>query len=139
MDKRVVNQKLDNLINFLNRLESRKPKTADDLTRDFDIQDIASINLERSIQSCIDLAAHILGDYDDVRAMTSASLFFELALKGIVSQDTASRLSKSVGFRNLLVHRYADIDWTRVYSYLNSELSVFRDYVQQVSKFCEIR
>jgi uncharacterized protein YutE (UPF0331/DUF86 family) len=138
MDRRVVSQKIDNLINCLNRLDSRMPNTAKELTDNYDIQDIASVNLERAIQSCIAVAAHLLGDYDDVRAMTSASLFFELAGKGIINEDTADRLSKSVGFRNLLVHRYTDIDWARVYGYLTGELSVFKQYVKQIGKFCGI-
>jgi uncharacterized protein YutE (UPF0331/DUF86 family) len=138
MDKRVVSQKIDNLINCLNRIDSRKPNTAQELASNYDLQDIVSVNLERAIQSCIDLAAHLLADYDDIRGLTSASLFFELSTKNIIEESIARNLAKSVGFRNLLVHRYTDIDWIKVSGYLNTELSIFREYIANIISFYRI-
>jgi uncharacterized protein YutE (UPF0331/DUF86 family) len=109
MEKRIINQKIDSLINCLNRIKSKEPFTSNSLKADFDIQDIVSVNLERSIQNCIDIASHIAADFDDVHGLSSASLFVELGNKKIISQETAVNLSRAVGFRNLLVHRYAII------------------------------
>lgn len=138
MDKKVVSQKIDNLINCLNRLNSRQAISADELINNYDLQDIISINIERAIQSCIDLSAHILADYDDLGILSSASIFLELGNKRIIGSATAAKLSKAAGFRNLLVHRYATIDWIKVHQNLSQELPIFRTFIEEVSRFCEL-
>jgi uncharacterized protein YutE (UPF0331/DUF86 family) len=100
------------------------------------VNSYVSINLERAVQSCIDIAAHLLGDFDDSKGLTAASLFSELAAKGIIKADVAEKVAKAVGFRNILVHRYADIDWRRVHGYVNTQLSTFRAFIAEVSLFC---
>ena len=53
MDKSIIKQKVDNLINCLHRINLKFPSTAEMLINDYDLQDIISINIERSIQSCM--------------------------------------------------------------------------------------
>lgn len=137
MEKRVVNQKLENLRNCIARLESKVPPSSDVLTSDFDVQDIISINLERAIQSAIDIAAHIGADFDDATAFSAASVFFDLAKHTVITDDVAESLARAAGFRNLLVHRYTSIDWQRVYSFITTKLDVFRHFVDQIEKCAE--
>jgi uncharacterized protein YutE (UPF0331/DUF86 family) len=108
------------------------------LTSDYDTQDIISINLERVVQSCVDLAAHIGSDFDDMSVLSAASVFLELAKRKVISTDLAESLARAAGFRNLLVHRYASIDWQRVYVFVTTQLGLFRTFVQQVEVYSEL-
>lgn len=132
MDKRIINQKLENLRRCIGRIESKMPKTAEVLVQDFDIQDIVSINIERAVQSCLDIAAHLLADFDDLGELSSASLFLELAHRNFIDPDLAGKLAKAAGFRNLLVHPYASIDWLKVYEVITNELDIFRQFGAQI-------
>ena len=135
MDSRVLNQKLDNLRNCLSRIEGKLPTTVEALTTDFDIQDIISLNIERAVQVSLDIAAHIGSDFDDIREFSAAGTFLDLAKHGVIAPDLAQKLARAAGFRNLLVHRYASIDWSRVLTFLTSDISVFRDFASQVHRF----
>ncbi len=136
MEKRVINQKLESLRNCIRRIESKTPSDGEVMRNDFDIQDIISVNLERAVQSCLDVASHIGADFDDVTEFSAASLFLELAKHGVISTSTAEELSRAAGFRNLLVHRYASIDWGRVYLFITTKLPVFRDFTAQIAQYC---
>lgn len=78
--------------------------------------------LQQAIQLAIDLAAHLLADRPAHRPGTLAGLFDALAEQGVVDQELARRLAAMARFRNLLVHRYADLDLTRVWEIATSDL-----------------
>lgn len=135
MEKRVINQKLESLRNCVTRIESKTPRVSEGLQGDYDVQDIISVNLERAVQSCLDIASHIGADFDDVGDFSAASMFLELTKHGVLSAPVAEELSRAAGFRNLLVHRYASIDWGRVYLFITTKLGVFRDFATQVAEY----
>ena len=135
MDIRVLNQKLESLRNCVARIETKIPSTAETLNSDFDIQDIISLNIERAVQVSLDIAAHIGADFDDIREFSAASTFLDLARHQVISEDLGRRLARTAGFRNLLVHRYASIDWSRVFVFITKDLDVFRDFARDVDSF----
>ena len=84
MNSIVIKTKLESLRKCLDRIESKKPETLDVLLQDIDIQDIIALNLERSVQFCVDIANHILSALDDSPAMSMAESFERLSEKEII-------------------------------------------------------
>jgi uncharacterized protein YutE (UPF0331/DUF86 family) len=74
------------------------------------------LNLERSIQLCVDIANHMLSSLDDAPAMSMAESFERLSEKKIIPNELAKNPKKAVGFRNLSVHAYYKIDWQLVWN-----------------------
>jgi uncharacterized protein YutE (UPF0331/DUF86 family) len=109
VDEDVVLAKVANIQRCLGRV---REKVGDDLARldNVDLQDIVVLNVQRAIQSAIDLAAHVvasegLGLPDTIRAN------FELLEKrGIIDSEVAGAMSRMCGFRNIAVHDYATLD-----------------------------
>jgi len=54
------------------------------------------------------------------------------ATQGVVDQTTAASVARAVGFRNVLVHQYADVDDERVVAQL-ARLDDLQGYVTQVA------
>jgi uncharacterized protein YutE (UPF0331/DUF86 family) len=99
------------------------------------MQDILSINLERAIQQCVDLAAHVASSEPDGLPPTNmAESFSRLARAGILSEDLAARMRGAVGFRNISVHAYQKIDWAIVYSIVTERLEDFREFARAISR-----
>jgi uncharacterized protein YutE (UPF0331/DUF86 family) len=134
MERRVIEQKLESLRRCVQRIQEKMPSTSSLFISDYDAQDIIALNLERAVQQCIDVAAHILSEVDTVGGQSAAGLFQELVIKNILSEKTGAQLARAAGFRNLLVHRYATIDWERVFLSLNGELDVFSMFVKEISE-----
>ena len=130
MNSVVIASKLESLRRCLDRITSKKPDTLDQLLEDIDMQDILALNLERSIQLCVDIANHILASSDDSPAMSMAESFERLSAMEIISQELAANLRRAVGFRNLSVHAYDKIDWNLVWTNIERDLKDLVNFVE---------
>ena len=130
MNSVVISSKLESLSRCLDRITSKTPDTLDQLLEDIDLQDILALNLERSIQLCVDIANHILSALDDSPAMSMAESFERLSEKEIISVELAGNLRRAVGFRNLSVHAYDKIDWNLVWNNFKSDLNDLLQFVE---------
>jgi uncharacterized protein YutE (UPF0331/DUF86 family) len=75
-----------------------------------DVEDIASLNLQRAIQAAIDLATHIVAAEGYGTPDSAAGVFTLLQQRGVIDADLALRLRRMVGFRNIAVHEYQTVD-----------------------------
>ena len=66
--------------------------------------------LQIAIQAALDVASHIVSDERLGEPVTNRELFDLLARHNWIDQQLADRLRRMVGFRNLLVHGYAEVD-----------------------------
>lgn len=110
LDAEVVDARLRELSRRLRRVAARRPASVKALAADEDLQDILARNLEVAIQTCVDIAYHLCGAHGVV-PVTAAEAFAELAKRTLIERRLAGRLQLAVGFRNVLVHEYTDIDW----------------------------
>jgi uncharacterized protein YutE (UPF0331/DUF86 family) len=130
----VLSQKLDSLARCIERIESKKPFTTEQLERDFDLQDILSVNLERAVQACADIAAHCISASEEpVPAPATLSESFKtLAILGWISVESAERMMKAAGFRNIVVHEYQKINWAIAFAVAYQHLDDFRQFAREV-------
>ena len=99
------------------------------------MQDILALNLERSVQLCVDIANHILSSLDDDPAMSMAESFERLSEKKIIPDELGKNLKKAVGFRNLSVHAYDKIDWGLVWNIIEGDLKDLTRFFECVECF----
>ncbi|XGA79446.1 DUF86 domain-containing protein [Halomonas sp. CH40] len=131
MDEGLVAQKLESLRRCIQRVEAKLPADLVSLQQDLDAQDIVSLNLTRAVQMCVDIAAHWLAEHGDSSAPKNMGQSFQaLADTGVIDQALAERMIKSVGFRNVMVHQYDDVNWEIVFSICHHHLGDFRAFVQ---------
>ena len=95
---------------------------------DGDAQDIIALNLTRAVQLCVDVAAHILAERDEPVPDTMSALFERLKQAGVISKPLATRMQGAVGFRNIVIHAYRDVDWDSVYTIVSDRLDDFRNF-----------
>jgi uncharacterized protein YutE (UPF0331/DUF86 family) len=113
LDAEVLDARLRELSHRLKRLAAKKPTSLRRLLEDEDLQDIVARNLELAIQACIDVAMHVCGSYEVVPD-SAGEAFSALAEKKLIPRALAQRLRRAVGFRNVLVHEYVEVDWKLV-------------------------
>lgn len=130
MDKEMVLTKLESLRRCLERIEAQQIRSLQDLQENLDKQDITVLNLERAIQLCVDIAAHLLADSGVTVPDTMAGTFKNLALQGVLDKNLAEKLGKSVGFRNIAIHQ--DINYEILYAVVTEHLQDFRNFTQAV-------
>ena len=63
---------------------------------------------------------------------TAARAFDVLAEHGLIDQRLAQRLQRAVGFRNVLVHEYTEVDWKIVMQVLRTGTRDLTDFGKAV-------
>jgi len=132
MDRDVVLNKLESLRRCIVRVQDKTPESLDLLANDCDLQDIVVLNLERAVQMCVDIGLHMISDLEVPIPDSMAQTFVNLKQAGYLSDTTAGRMVKAVGFRNTAVHAYQEIDWEIVYRIITEHLNDFRDFSRQM-------
>jgi uncharacterized protein YutE (UPF0331/DUF86 family) len=100
------------------------PRSLDDQN----VQDIFVLNLQRAIQSAVDLSTHIiaadgLGLSDTIRGN------FELLEKAnIIGGDLSRRMQSMVGFKNIAIHDYQALDTGILKSILSKHLRDLEEF-----------
>jgi uncharacterized protein YutE (UPF0331/DUF86 family) len=138
VDTEVVDARLRELSRRLRRVEARKPASIKALAADEDLQDILTRNLELAIQTCIDIAFHLCGAHGKVPT-TAAEAFAELANFELIERSLAKRLQRAVGFRNVLVHEYTQVDWKIVMRVIRTDTRDLAAFGKAVLKLLEQR
>jgi uncharacterized protein YutE (UPF0331/DUF86 family) len=63
-----------------------------------------------AIEGCVDVAQHICASEGWGPARDNADAMRVLGAHGVLPAELAARLARAVGFRNVLVHEYVDVD-----------------------------
>lgn len=87
-----------------------------------------------TIEGCVDVAQHIASSERYPAPDSNADAIRLLGTRGVIDQALASSLGRAVGFRNVLVHQYAQVDDGIVLDALD-QLDQFDSFVTQVSRW----
>lgn len=134
MDKEVLQTKLEALIRCVHRIKDQNVSSLEELESNLDKQEIIILNLQRAVQICVDIGNHILLDYKTPTPSTMAETFKYLAENKIISPENAEDLSHAVGFRNIAVHQYENLDSKIIYAIITSHLDDFKTFVEAITK-----
>lgn len=88
---------------------------------------------QTAIEACIDAAHHIVADQGLGVPGSNAAAFLALADAGLLDRDLAVVMAGAVGFRNVLVHGYAEVDDGRVVDHL-AHLPALRAFVAATTR-----
>ncbi len=133
MDSLIVERKLESLRRCIKRVEQKRPDNVALLESDPDIQDILVLNLSRAVQLCVDIAAHVLLDYETLPPNTMGETFDRLAELALIEPELRDNLKRSVGFRNMAVHNYDVLNWHIVYAIATTHLEDFTGFASAVA------
>jgi len=134
VDESVVVTKLEAIHEYTKDLQEMRGIPKDEYVSDVVLQRAVERTFTTLIQACIDLAAHIRASEDLGPEGTSKRDVEALEAAGIVSADTCGKIVEAVGFPNVLVHRYGEIDHDVVYEVLDSDLRWFEQYQREVAQ-----
>ena len=132
MDRVVIHQKLESLRRCLARIRSKEPISLGVLQKDYDLQDIVSLNLTRAVQMAVDIGAHMVSAQMQAAPATMGETFDQLGRMGVISEELALQLKKSVGFRNVAIHNYNAVNWAIVFSILQGHLQDFDAFAKAI-------
>lgn len=133
----IVFEKIGNIQNCLKRILEKTGGKAESL-KDMDVQDIFVLNLQRAVQSTLDLAAHVISDEGLGLPSELKENFSILEKNGVITPDLSDRMQKMVGFRNIAVHDYTEISVEVLKSVLTDNLKDIEEFYSAVLKYFKL-
>ena len=133
VDRDLIAAKLAELADRVARVRTRCPPTVEELSEDRDALDVVSFNLMLAVQSCADIASHIIADEGWPPASNLAGGFNRLRDEHVLSNATAASLCKAVGLRNVVAHGYAGINPAMVHAAAIVGVDDLDDFAREIA------
>jgi len=135
VDETLILRKLAELDEYFKQIKEYERITVAEYSDDWKIQRIIERTLQMMIETCVDIAGHIIAD-KGYRTPTSYSDSFRvLQEEKVLSDKLFSALEKMAKFRNIVVHHYDKVDAEIVVSILKKDLKDFPGYRDAIVNF----
>ena len=128
----VVLNKIQTIERCLKRIREEYVGYEESFEENFTKQDSVILNLERASQATIDIATHIVKTRNLGLPNTSRELFDLLLEASIISSESCKQMQGMVGFRNIAVHDYQNLNIEIVVAIVENHLCDFEVFVREV-------
>ena len=138
IDRDIIIDKASRTERHLKRIKGKRDVSLDRFLSDVDVQDIVLFNLQIAIQSCIDIASHIISDEELGVAGSTSEIFYILQENNYIDAQLTEKIVSAVGFRNLVAHEYGNLDLKKVYQIIHEDMEDIQVFLKEILKKCEI-
>ena len=135
LEREVLEGKLDIIDRNLRFLEEVKTLSPDQFVESYKDIQAAKYSLLEIMEACIDIANYIISVKGFRRAEEYSDMFKVLKEEGVIRKELATKLEDMARFRNLIVHRYGEIDNRRVLEIIKHNLKDIKEFEKEIEKF----
>lgn len=132
VDTNLILRKITQLERYLSQVMEFSDLTIQGYKADWKTQRIVERTLQMMIETCTDIANHIISDTNSRPPATYADTFSVLLENGIISSELSGSMEKMVKFRNIIVHQYEEVDAEIVVVILQKHLADFKEFKEAV-------
>ena len=135
VDETLILRKLSELDEYYKQIKEYENITAAKYSGDWKIQRIVERTLQMMIETCVDIAGHIIADAGYRIPSSYSDSFKVLHEEKILSDKLFSALEKMAKFRNIVVHHYDKVDAEIVVGILKKDLKDFVGFREAIVSF----
>ena len=135
LEREIIEGKLDIIDRNLRFLDEIKFLSADQFVESYKDVQAAKYSLLEIMEACIDIANYIISVKGFRRAEEYSDMFKVLKEEGVIEKELAVKLEDMARFRNLLVHRYGEIDNRRVLEIIKHNLKDIEEFQKEIEGF----
>lgn len=125
VDRDLALRRLASLEEYRTQLAEYAQVTPDGYAGDWRTQRVVERTLQLAIETCVDLASHVIADRRLRVPASYAETFEILGEAGLLPENLRRTLVEMARFRNILVHDYTRLDPARVVTILRERLGDF--------------
>lgn len=122
VDRDLVLRKLAELDEYLGQISEYRDVGLDAYRRDWKTQRIVERTLQIAIETCVDVATHVIADRGLRVPTTYAEAFEVVGEAGLLDASLRDSMIQMARFRNVLVHEYARVNAAIVVRILRERL-----------------
>jgi len=137
LNKELVYTRIDLIKRSLTRLEKMAVLPRETFLADPDNFAIAEHHLRRALESLFDIGRHIMAKQGLGHPADYRSIILTLGREKILPSKFAEKIKGMAGYRNRLVHGYAEVTPEEMYHIIQTRLADFEEYCAYILKYLE--
>lgn len=137
IDRRLIRAKLDARRLYLRRLRPLAHFSFAEFAADYTRFNTAERNVQLAVDAAVDVNNHLILEAGESAARDCYESFEKLGRLGILPRNLASRLARTTGLRNRIVHQYEDVDLDVLYRNLTPFLRDYERYCVEVGRLAK--
>jgi uncharacterized protein YutE (UPF0331/DUF86 family) len=137
VDEALILRKLSELDEYYRQIKEYEIITVDQYSDDWKIQRIIERTLQMMIETCVDIAGHIIADKEFRIPKSYADTFKVFSEEEILDSKLSASLEKMAKFRNVVVHHYDKVDAEIVVGIMKNNLTDFISYKDAIIRLLE--
>ena len=134
VDQQKLSSRLSALEGYLTELRSFHACSREQFLEEPALHHLAERYLHLACESVLDIAHHVIADQGYPQAGSYRDSIEVLEKEGLIGPDLSERLKRWMGFRNVLVHLYLEIDHGRVYDAIQEELGDLEEFAGSMAR-----
>ena len=139
VDKSLIFRKISELEVYMKQIKEFSNITLDSYKADWKIQRIVERTLQMMIETCADIAAHIISDSGMRAPTTYADTFKVLSENNVIDAELLTIMEKMAKFRNVVVHQYEEVDAEIVVVILSKHLGAFDKFKEAILTYLQFK
>ena len=132
IDRDLITRKEKNIQEYLGKLEPLLASEARQIIDD----EIKLHAIERlfqlTVDTAIDINTHIITELNFIVPDDYYSTFITLGENKVLSPELARKIARSVGLRNMIIHKYGEVDIKRMVDEIKANIGDYIEYKKQV-------
>lgn len=134
-DKERILLKLQKMNQYLDELGSMLPSTEEDYLDDLKVRRACEKTIEAAIEEVIDILSLLVSCFKLGVPTSEDNIIQIIEKKTTMNPTLLAKIKEMKGFRNILVHKYGEIDDERVYAFLIAEQDDFTLFEKEVKAY----
>ena len=135
VDEALLLRNLAELENCLGQIKEYDDIVVEQYVRDWKTQRIVERTLQMMIETCVDIAGHIISDKRYRVPKSYGETFRILREENVLGEGLCDTMEKMAQFRNIVVHSYDKVDAEIVVNILRNHLDDFLHYRNAILAF----
>lgn len=139
LDRQRITSRIEEMRRRVKLLEKDfKPISEDKLVTNENLYAAAERHLEVAIQCCIDIGSHLIAQLGLERPKReNKEIFLILGKEGIIPKEFVQKLTQMVGYRNILVHEYLEVERHNTYVNIQEHLGDFAEFAKYIERYLQ--
>ena len=126
---------MDQLDSYVKDLKLHKPNTLKLYERNLEKRRFCERTLQLAIEVCMDIGQLLIKDLKLGLPNDEDTIFDKLKRENIISERMMNILKSMKRFRNVLIHKYVDIDDEMVFNNVKNNLHDFKMFKRELSDY----
>ncbi len=131
--------KLDRMNTYLSELEEMLPADEEEFLSNLTTRRACQKTIEAAIEEVIDVLSMLISHFKFGLPESEDDLVLIAENKNIITKQVAAKIKQMKGFRNILVHKYGEINDSQTFTFLTKEIGDFAQFEKEVKAYLKKR